>query len=391
MTGNLILTFNAGSSTVKMGIFKVDSERPRRVGKAMVDLNERPIILKLTSEERSLKLPLGTETGDDITRLLRAIFDQLSSHFDTQSLAAVGHRVVHGGDVFAGPALLDDTSIEKIRDLTNLAPLHQPQALWIIDAARHLWPGLTQTASFDTAFHASISEQVRRFALPRAYNDMGIKRYGFHGLSYRYIAQTLTTEAPDIASGKVVVAHLGSGASLCAIENGASRDTSMGFSTLDGIPMATRTGALDPGVILHLLGPLGKSADEISNILYKQSGLLGMSGISGDTRTLLADESVEAREAIEVFVSRIAGEICRLASTLQGLDAIVFTAGIGEHQPAIRQRIATLLKWLGVELDAEANAKNTLRISAPSSAIQVLVVATDEEQVIAQECAALMA
>lgn len=391
MTGNLILTFNAGSSTVKIGIFEIEGFSPRRIGKAIVDLNARPIVLKLTLQERSLELPLGTETGDDITRLLRAIFDQLSSHFDTQSLAAVGHRVVHGGDVFAGPALLDDTSVEKIRDLIDLAPLHQPQALWIIDAARHLWPGLKQTASFDTAFHATISAEVRRFALPRIYSEMGIKRYGFHGLSYRYIAETLATQAPDIASGKIVVAHLGSGASLCAIESGASRDTSMGFSTLDGIPMATRTGALDPGVILHLLGPLGKSADEISNILYKQSGLLGMSGISGDTRILLADESAEAHEAIDVFVSRIAGEICRLASTLQGLDAIVFTAGIGENQPAIRQRVAARLNWLGIALDAEANGENNRLISTPSSAIQVLVMATDEEQVIAQECISLMA
>lgn len=389
MTGRLILTFNAGSSTVKIGIFETDQGRPRRIGKAVVDLASRPLMLRLKEGEQQFELPLKAGPDDDLTRLLDETFGELTKHFDLRSLASVGHRIVHGGDVFTGPVVLDDPSLKQLSALVDLAPLHQPQALRIIHAVRHLRPELLQTGSFDTTFHATVSDSVRRFALPRVYSDQGVRRYGFHGLSYRYIAETLATRAPKIARRKVVIAHLGSGASLCAIENGISRDTSMGFSTLDGIPMATRSGALDPGAVLYLLGPLGKSLDEVEDILYNRSGLLGMSGISGDIRKLLADDRAEAREAIDLFIFRTAGEICRLASTLQGLDAIVFTAGIGENQPVIRQRIAAQLQWLGVELDGTANAANRFRISAPSSRIAVHVVPTDEEQVIADECLAV--
>lgn len=386
MTGRLILTFNAGSSTVKIGIFEVDHGRPMRIGKAVVDLASRPLVLRLRVGEQQVELPLKAEPDDDLTRLMDETFGELAKHFDVGSLTAAGHRIVHGGDVFTGPVVLDDASINQISMLVDLAPLHQPQALRIIQAFRHLQPELFQTGSFDTTFHATIPGVVRHFALPRIYGEQGVKRYGFHGLSYRYVAGALAARAPDIAGGKVVIAHLGSGASLCAIENGTSRDTSMGFSTLDGIPMATRSGALDPGALLHLLGPLGKSLDEVEDILYHRSGLLGVSGISGDIRKLLADDRAEAREAIDLFTLRTAGEICRLASTIQGLDAIVFTAGIGENQPVIRQHIAARLEWLGVELDAEANEKNSFRISTPSSRIAVHVVPTDEEQVIADEC-----
>lgn len=389
MTGRLILTFNAGSSTVKIGIFETDQGRPRRIGKAVVDLASRPLMLRLKEGEQQFELPLKAGPDDDLTRLLDETFGELTKHFDLRSLASAGHRIVHGGDVFTGPVVLDDPSLKQLSALVDLAPLHQPQALRIIHAVRHLRPELLQTGSFDTTFHATVSDSVRRFALPRVYSDQGVRRYGFHGLSYRYIAETLATRAPKIARRKVVIAHLGSGASLCAIENGISRDTSMGFSTLDGIPMATRSGALDPGAVLYLLGPLGKSLDEVEDILYNRSGLLGMSGISGDIRKLLADDRAEAREAIDLFIFRTAGEICRLASTLQGLDAIVFTAGIGENQPVIRQRIAAQLQWLGVELDGTANAANRFRISAPSSRIAVHVVPTDEEQVIADECLAV--
>jgi acetate kinase len=302
----------------------------------------------------------------------------------------VGHRVVHGGDRFAGPIRLDDAAIEAIEALTMLAPLHQPHSLRVIKAIRHLRPDLLQTASFDTAFHRTNEEIIRRFAIPRKLHDQGLKRYGFHGLSYKFVATELARRAPDVAKGKVVVAHLGSGASLCALEAGVSRDTSMGFSTLDGIPMATRCGALDPGVLLHLLGPLKCSLREVEDILYRQSGLKGVSGFTADSRELLASDRPEAREALDLFAFRTAGEIARLATTLGGMDALVFTAGIGQHQPQIRAAISQRLHWLGLELDPRANNTNAEVISKASSSIRALVIPTDEEQVIADEAVAIL-
>jgi acetate kinase len=275
--------------------------------------------------------------------------------------------------------------------LTALAPLHQPQALRLIRAVQHLRPTLAQTASFDTAFHSTQSDLVRRFALPRALHDQGIKRYGFHGLSYAFIAAELGRRVPKIAAGKVIVAHLGSGASLCALDGGESRDCSMGFSTLDGIPMATRCGALDPGVLLHLLGPKGRTLRNLEDMLYHRSGLLGVSGISADTRDLLKDERPEAREAIDLFTLRIAGEIGRMTATLGGLDGIVFTAGIGEHQPEIRAAICERLRWLGVALDGKANTTNEPIISTSASSVATFVIATDEEQTIANEALSVLA
>ncbi|OJF96218.1 acetate/propionate family kinase [Pararhizobium antarcticum] len=389
MTAGRIITFNAGSSTVKVGIFALQLGRPRRIGKAVVDLASQPLMLRLKVADQQIEITLKAQADGDDTRLMDEMFSELARHFDLGSLTSAGHRIVHGGDLFTGPVVLDEVTLKQISGLVDLAPLHQPQALRMINAVRALLPELPQTGSFDTAFHTTVPDTVRRFALPRVYGEQGVKRYGFHGLSYQYVAGALTAKAPEIARGRVVIAHLGSGASLCGIESGVSRDTSMGFSTLDGIPMATRPGALDPGVVLHMLGPLGKSLAEVEDILYHRSGLLGLSGISGDIRTLSADDRAEAREAIDVFTHRTAGEICRLASTLQGLDAIVFTAGIGENQPVIRQRIAARLQWLGIELDAKANEKNSERISTPSSRIAVHVVPTDEEQVIADESLAV--
>lgn len=386
MTDNLLLTFNAGSSTVKIGIFKVDGGRPQRIGKAVVDFGTYPLMLHLKEGPQQFELPLTGEAGDDLAELMDEVFRELGTHFDLDTVTSAGHRIVHGGDVFDGPVELTTEALAKVRSLTDLAPLHQPQALRMIRAVRHLRPHLFQTGSFDTTFHATQSDLVRRLAIPRTFHDEGIKRYGFHGLSYRYVAGALAAKAPDIAGGKVVIAHLGSGASLCAIENGLSRDSSMGFSTLDGIPMATRPGWLDPGVLLHFLGPLGKSVEEVEDMLYYKSGLLGVSGVSGDIRELVNDGGDQAREAIDLFTLRVAGEIGRLASTLGGLDALVFTAGIGENQPLVRERIAERLLWLGVELDAAANDRNALRISSDASRIAVHVIPTDEEQMIAEEC-----
>lgn len=385
MTDKLLLTFNAGSSTVKIGLFQREADKARRIGKGMIDFRHKPLTFQLVEGPQVFDVPLEAEGGDVLHEVLDETFGWLADHFDIDAVTAVGHRVVHGGDVFAGPVLVDDAARSQIAALTPLAPLHQPQNLRLIEAIRHLKPHLPQTASFDTAFHRTQSATVQRFAIPRQYFDQGIKRYGFHGLSYKYIAGALAKIDPELGKARTVVAHLGSGASLCAIKGGLSCDTSMGFSTIDGIPMATRSGALDPGVIFHFMARMGLSREEVEDIVYHKSGLIGLSGISADSRVLLESDAKEAQEAIDVFTFRIAGEIARLSATIGGLDALVFTAGIGENQPAIRSAVCERLAFLGVELDAVANATNAKTVSASRSRVAVMVIETDEEQVIADE------
>lgn len=385
MTDKLLLTFNAGSSTVKIGLFQREADKARRIGKGMIDFRHKPLTFQLVEGPQVFDVPLEAEGGDVLHEVLDETFGWLADHFDIDAVTAVGHRVVHGGDVFAGPVLVDDAARSQIAALTPLAPLHQPQNLRLIEAIRHLKPHLPQTASFDTAFHRTQSATVQRFAIPRQYFDQGIKRYGFHGLSYKYIAGALAKIDPELGKARTVVAHLGSGASLCAIKGGLSCDTSMGFSTIDGIPMATRSGALDPGVIFHFMARMGLSREEVEDIVYHKSGLIGLSGISADSRVLLESDAKEAQEAIDVFTFRIAGEIARLSATIGGLDALVFTAGIGENQPAIRSAVCKRLAFLGVELDAVANAANAKTVSASRSRVAVMVIETDEEQVIADE------
>jgi len=388
---NLLLTFNTGSSSLKIGLFEWDAHGARRIGKGLVDFSRRPLTFHLTEGPAVFDLRLHAEGGEDLRDVIAEAFEVLGMHFDMAAVRAVGHRVVHGGDQFTGPVRLDEGNIGELDKLVALAPLHQPQALRVIRAVKHLRPTLVQTASFDTAFHATQSDLVRRFALPRALHDQGIKRYGFHGLSYAFIAGELRRRVPDVAARKVIVAHLGNGASLCALDGGESRDCSMGFSTLDGIPMATRCGALDPGVLLHLLGPKARTLRNLEDMLYHRSGLLGVSSISGDTRDLLKDERPEAREAIDLFALRIAGEIGRMTATLGGLDGIVFTAGIGEHQPEIRAAICDRLRWLGVALDGKANTTSASVISTSASSVATFVIATDEEQIIANEALSVLA
>jgi acetate kinase len=390
MGEEFLLTFNAGSSTVKIGIFTRSKTGARRIGKGVIDFRKPPLTFHLTEGLRTFEISLKATDQEDLLHILTEVFASLTDHFDFDAVSAAGHRVVHGGDVFAGPVKIDDGVIDAIQSLVPLAPLHQPQSLRLIKALRHLRPKLAQTASFDTAFHGTNSDLVRRFAIPRAMHDAGIKRYGFHGLSYKFIAGELARRRPDIARRKVVIAHLGSGASLCGIDNGASRDTSMGFSTLDGIPMATRCGALDPGVLLHLLSQKHQSPDIIEDLLYHKSGLLGVSGISADSRELIADSRPEAGEAVDLFAFRIAGETARIANTLGGMDALVFTAGIGEHQAEIRDRVARHLAWLGVELDGKSNTGDKEAISARTSRVAVLVIPTDEEQIIADEALSVL-
>ncbi len=387
MTQPLLLTLNAGSSSVKIGIFTAGAVR---LASGVIDFRKLPLRLHLHEGQVELDVNLHA-APEDAAAVVSESFDWLAQHFDLGRLVAIGHRVVHGGAGFAGPVRLDAAAMAAIEALTPNAPLHQPQSLRLIRAVAGLRPDVVQTASFDTAFHRTQAEVVSRFAIPRALHEAGIRRYGFHGLSYASIAASLARDEPGLAAGRVVVAHLGSGASLCALEGGCSRDSSMGFSTLDGIPMATRCGALDAGVLLHLLGPGGQSLAQVEELLYHRSGLLGVSGLSADSRVLLDSDAPEAREAIELFTFRIAGEVARLAATLGGLDALVFTAGIGENQPRIRAAVCDRLAWLGLELDPAANQANAARINTASSRIAALVIRTDEERVVAEDALAVLA
>ncbi len=378
MSGDLLLTFNAGSSTVKLGVFRLAGGRPARIGKGMLDLRRDPLTFHLAEGPVATEIVLKARASEDMQAVLDELLAWLAGHFELSRLAGMCHRVVHGGDRFAGPARIDAAAMAEMEALIPLAPLHQPHSLRLVRAAARLRPGIPQTASFDTAFHRTQPDLVRRFAIPRRLHDQGVRRYGFHGLSYRFIAASLP---PGLAGGRVVAAHLGSGASLCALEGGASRDSSMGFSTLDGVPMATRPGALDAGVLLHLLDSMTPAA--LSDMLYHDSGLLGISGISADSRALLADGRPAAREALALFAFRVAGEVARLAVTLGGIDGLVFTAGIGEHQPEVRAMVCDRLGFLGIALDPTANAANAGSIGA--GRVAVLVIPTDEEQVIADE------
>ncbi|WP_108659174.1 acetate/propionate family kinase [Acuticoccus kandeliae] len=391
MAPDLLLTFNAGSSTVKVGLFEMHGDSVARIAKGVLDFRAKPVRFHVVEGPATFDVPLEAEPGEGLAEIMDEAFGWLAEHVDMSRIAVAGHRVVHGGDLFSGAVRLDAATTDAIDGLTNLAPLHQPQSVRLIRAVQHLRPDLIQTASFDTAFHRTNPDIVRRFAIPRALGDEGIKRYGFHGLSYKFIAGAVARRFPALAGGKIVAAHLGSGASVCGMDAGRSQDSSMGFSTLDGIPMATRCGALDPGVLLHLLGPMGRPLDEVEDILYHQSGLIGLSGgISADSRVLLESDAPEAREAIEVFTLRVAGEIARLSATLGGLDAIVFTAGIGENQPAVREAVIARLGFLGATLDAAANARNAETISTAGSRVAVHVIETDEETVIAEEAVAVL-
>lgn len=397
MKHDLLLTFNAGSSTVKFGLFRLEagSEGPvlHRSGQGVIDFRHQPLRLHLSDGERSSDIELKAALTEDLHGVLDETLDWFAKHFAFGALIGTGHRVVHGGDRFGAPALIDEDSLAAIEALIPLAPLHQPQSVRLIKAIRKLRPHLRQSASFDTAFHRTQSDVVRRLALPRTLFDEGIKRYGFHGLSYRFITHRLRQLAPELAEARVIAAHLGSGASLCALEKGISRDTSMGFSTLDGVPMATRCGALDAGVLLHLLGQRKMTLEALEDLLYHQSGLLGISGISADSRELLKNDAPAAREALAIFALRIAGEISRMATTLGGLDGIVFTAGIGEHQPEVRAAVCAQLSWLGVGLDPALNTASTGAaglISRSDSRIAVHVIPTDEEYIIAEEALAVL-
>jgi acetate kinase len=326
----------------------------------------------------------------DARTALDSLAGWLRSRYGGARVLGVGHRVVHGGAKFAGPTIVTPQVLEELRTLIPLAPLHQPYNLAAIDAVSERLPDVPQVACFDTSFHRGQPAVAEVIPLPRDICRAGVQRYGFHGLSYEYIASVLPQVAPEIASGRVIVAHLGSGASLCALKNGRSVDHSLGFTALDGLCMGTRPGAIDPGVVLYLFQNLGLSAKDVEAILYKKSGLLGISGISNDMRDLIGSSEPGARLAVDYFVYRAAKEIGALAAVLGGIDGMVFTAGIGENSPEIRARICEASAWLGIDLDAEQNARRGPRISRTNSRVSAWVIPTNEELMIARHTGMLL-
>lgn len=379
-----ILTVNAGSSSIKFALYDVDGFDEAIVRGEIEDLATAPHLLARDAAGHVLAerhwLP---GIADRFNLVLTALLDFAEAHLGEGGLVAVGHRIVHGGADHIVPEAITPDRLVALTALTPLDPLHMPHNLAPIRALMAVRPALPQVACFDTAFHHTLPPVARAYALPRKLLADGVRRYGFHGLSYEYIAGCLRRDAPVLARGRVIVAHLGSGASLCGLKGGISIATTTGFSALDGLVMATRCGSLDPGVILYL-GRQGLDFDAIEDMLYNRSGLLGVSGISGDVRLLLASADPHAAEAIELFAYRIACETGALVSALGGLDAFVFTAGIGEHAPVIREAVCARLAWLGIALDADANASGANRISSPNSKVEVRVIATDEEAMIAR-------
>jgi acetate kinase len=329
--------------------------------------------------------------GRDYDEAMAALHGWLAGHVGSEAgFAGIGHRVVHGGLAYTEPVVIDAGVISGLEALVPLAPLHQSHNIDAIRAVAAAAPGVPQVACFDTAFHRSQPAVAQEFALPRAVTAKGIRGYGFHGLSYEYIVSVMPAVAPDCAHGKLVVAHLGNGASMCAIEAGRSVATTMTFTAVDGLPMGTRTGSLDPAVILYLLRHEGMDVDAIEPLIWNQSGLLGVSGMSSDMRALLASREPSAREAIDLFVYRIGRELGSLAAALRGLDALVFTAGIGENAAEIRARVCRDAGWLGIALDEDANTLHQTRISRAGSAVSVFVVPTDENLMIARHTRELL-
>ncbi|MBG0799880.1 acetate/propionate family kinase [Methylocystis sp. L43] len=382
-----VVTLNAGSSSIKFALFAAEDDEasPLALGLAEMTGEERRIKVRDNSGA-TLYDDVWSQTDGEVfhEEALRRILSWQGEAFPSARIDAVGHRVVHGGVHYDAPVIITGEVIDRLEKLVPLAPLHEPHNIAGIKAAREAWPESIQVACFDTAFHRSYPFVNDVFALPRQYYAEGVRRYGFHGLSYEYVSTRLREVSPSHAKGRVVVAHLGNGASMCAIQNGRSVASSMGFTALDGLPMGTRCGQLDPGVVLYLMQEKKLGAEEISNLLYKESGLKGLSGISHDMRELEASGASEAREAIDYFVFRIRRELGGLAAVLQGIDAIVFCGGIGENAWRVRERVLEGMEWLGVELDRPANERQREVISSAKSPVRVFVIPTNEEQIIAR-------
>ncbi len=386
-----ILVLNSGSSSIKFGLFDLAAAEPALLCKGLLDEHEaKPrLLVKSPAGEDLFETRRGAADAGS-AHLFADVLAFLAQRFGEDNLRAVGHRVVHGGPDYSGPIALTDDVTAKLEALTPLAPLHQPRCLAPVRTIGAVKPDLTQIACFDTAFHHGLASPASRFAIPRRYEERGIRRYGFHGLSFEYVAGRLAAIAPELATKRTVIAHLGNGASLCALRDGRSIDTTMGLTPLDGLVMGTRSGTIDPGVLLYMLQHERMSAEDLQHLLYHASGLLGVSGISADMRTLLASGEDAAREAVDLFTFRAAQEIAMMANTLEGLDCLVFTGGIGEHAKEIRSAIGERLAWLGVRVDAAGNDTGRERINGGDSAVDVFVIPTNEELMIARHCAAVM-
>ena len=381
-----ILVVNAGSSSVKFQIFGVTNSRSlQRLIKGQIDgIGTRPR-LRAESGDAAALIDKSYEAREiaDVPAAIAAAADWLRETQDV-NLVAVGHRVVHGGPDYDRPVTLDNDVLLRLGQYCSLAPLHQPNNLAPIRTLLQRRPGLFQVACFDTAFHRGHSAVADRYAIPEYLYREGVRRYGFHGLSYEYIAGRLREIAPDIAKGRVIVAHLGSGASMCALSEGKSVESTMGFTALDGLPMGTRPGQIDPGVLLYLISEKGMPVEAVQDLLYRDSGLKGLSGISNDMRDLEKSNASAAALAVDYFVYRVGLMAGMLAAALGGLDAFVFTAGIGENSPTIRARVTEKLTWLGVTLDPAANSQTKAVISRPHSKVALYVIPTDEELMIAR-------
>ncbi|GGF54878.1 acetate kinase [Mameliella alba] len=378
------LVLNAGSSSLKFGLFR--GRHPELVTRGQVERIGGAAQLHLRDADGTAlaDTALPGHAAADHAGALSAVLHEVKGRFPEAEIGVVGHRVVHGGMEFAAPTRITPEVLRALERLEPFAPLHQPHNLAGIRAALRAFPEARQVACFDTGFHRNHPFVNDTFALPRAYYEKGVRRYGFHGLSYDYISGALAEMAPTLHAGRVVVAHLGNGASMCGLLGGRSIASSMGFSALDGLPMGTRSGQLDPGVVLYLMDSEGMNAAEISELLYRRSGLLGLSGISSDMRTLLASDDPRASEAVDYFCFRIRRELGGLAAALEGLDAVVFTGGIGENAAPVRAQVCRGLRWIGIELDEARNVAKETVISSDMSRVRVLVIPTNEELVIAR-------
>jgi acetate kinase len=393
MAESAIAVVNSGSSSVKFSLFlrRGDALELRLRGH-FESLFATPRFVARNADDAVVAERTwneGARIGHD--GALAHLVEFVRSHGEGARLIGVGHRVVHGGLDYAEPVRVDETVLAKLDKYVPLAPLHQPHNLAAIRALAARAPELPQVACFDTAFHRSNPELAQMFALPHALHEAGVRRYGFHGLSYEYIASTLPSVDAKAAAGRTIVLHLGNGASMCALSGGRSIASTMGFTAVDGLPMGTRTGSLDPGVVLYLIDERGMDARAVEQLLYQESGLLGVSGIASDMRTLLASDSPRARLAIDLFVYRIGRELGSLAAALGGVDAIVFTAGVGENSAEIRARVCDAARWLGVEVDDAANSRGGPRISTEASRVAAWTIPTNEELMIARHTEALLA
>lgn len=387
-----ILVVNAGSSSIKFSIHDdAPGAAPATLRGQVEGIGVDPRLEASDDQGRELvSRRLGSDRITDHEAAMGCTLEWLGEHLGEARIVAAGHRVVHGGVRFADPVVVDADVLTEIERLVPLAPLHQPHHLAAIRALARIAPNLPQVACFDTAFHRTQPHLAQTFALPRVFFDEGVRRYGFHGLSYEYVASALPDVAPEIAEGRVVVAHLGNGASLCAMHHRRSLATTMGMTPLDGLVMGTRPGLTDPGVLLYLMDEHGMDSKALAALLYHESGLLGVSGISSDMRDLLASDAASAVEAVDLFVHRIVREVGSLAGALGGIDALVFTAGIGENAAPIRAAVCQGVSWLGFDLDPDANERGAPRITRPGSRASAWIIQTDENRMIARHVRALI-